>query len=235
MRLEDTIAQPTTDHSVRETRRAHQAKQIHSPGSDTSRTVRPALVHSRAVEESLGSMPSTGAIDRENYQLNSQDAASDEFGAQTPADTCAELLGKLFPRPVGVATMSFNGANYPLFPGEENAVAGAVEKRRREFAAGRYCARCALSQLGFPTVAIPSAPDRSPVWPAGALGSVSHDSSLCFAVAARRTAFRSIGWISRLSVQLVLNWPTSSCGPTSGIISKAGGRAIQIGSPSTFV
>ncbi|MCA6104055.1 4'-phosphopantetheinyl transferase family protein [Bradyrhizobium australafricanum] len=125
--------------------------------------------------------------------MNSQDAASDEFGAQTPADTCAELLGKLFPRPVGVAATSFNGANYPLFPSEENAVAGAVEKRRREFAAGRYCARRALSQLGFPTVAIPSAPDRSPVWPAGALGSVSHDSSLCVAVAARRTAFRSIG------------------------------------------
>src|SRR5262245_40442775 len=35
-----------------------------------------------------------------------------------------------------------------LWPEEERLVAGTVEKRRREFTAGRHCARLALRQLG---------------------------------------------------------------------------------------
>jgi len=115
------------------------------------------------------------------------------MGSQAPDDACAELLKSLFPRPVGAATARLGEANHPLFPGEEAFVTGAVDKRRREFAAGRACARRALSQIGFAPAAIPSAPDRSPIWPAGAAGSISHDASLCVAVAAKGSDFRSIG------------------------------------------
>ncbi|MHB8270116.1 4'-phosphopantetheinyl transferase family protein [Bradyrhizobium sp.] len=119
--------------------------------------------------------------------------AADDLGAQAPQDACVELLRSLFPRPVGAAAARLDGPSFPLFPGEEDFIAGAVEKRRREFAAGRYCARRALSQLDFQPVALPSAPDRSLIWPVGALGSLSHDNSLCVAIAARRSDFRSIG------------------------------------------
>jgi 4'-phosphopantetheinyl transferase EntD len=128
--------------------------------------------------------------------MNSPDLAfPDDSCSPAPEDmeACAELLRRLFPRRVGAAAVGLKGTNFPLFPGEERFVAGAVEKRRREYAAGRHCARQALSQLGFPPAAIPSAPDRSPFWPAGALGSVSHDESLCVAVAAKHDVFRSIG------------------------------------------
>ncbi len=61
----------------------------------------------------------------------------------------------------------------------------AVPKRRREFQAGRWAARHALRALGGPTVAIPVAADRSPVWPAGVLGSITHTDSVCLALVAR--------------------------------------------------
>ena len=40
-------------------------------------------------------------------------------------------------------------------------------------------------RLGLPPAAIPSAPDRSPVWPAGVTGSISHAAGLCAAVLSR--------------------------------------------------
>jgi 4'-phosphopantetheinyl transferase EntD len=62
----------------------------------------------------------------------------------------------------------------PLFPDEELVVANAVDKRRREFATGRRCARAALAGLGRPPVALPTGPSRAPVWPAGVTGSITH-------------------------------------------------------------
>jgi len=118
---------------------------------------------------------------------------SEDLGSQAPDDGCADLLKTLFPRPVGAASARLGDAIHPLFPGEEVFVANAVHKRRREFAVGRFCARRALLQIGFAPIAIPSAPDRSPIWPAGAVGSISHDASLCVAVAAKGCDFRSIG------------------------------------------
>jgi 4'-phosphopantetheinyl transferase EntD len=57
--------------------------------------------------------------------------------------------------------------------------------RIREYAAGRACARRALAALGHPPAPIPSAPDRSPVWPAGITGSITHTASYCAAATAR--------------------------------------------------
>ncbi|MFC0507899.1 4'-phosphopantetheinyl transferase family protein [Micromonospora costi] len=69
----------------------------------------------------------------------------------------------------------------------------AVEGRRRDFTAGRVCARRAMAALGLPPAAVPSAADRAPVWPAGVVGTITHTRGYCAAAAARRADVRSVG------------------------------------------
>ena len=57
---------------------------------------------------------------------------------------------------------------------ELQAVANAVPKRRREFIAGRNLARTALTKLGITAGPIPRNQDRTPAWPVGVRGSISH-------------------------------------------------------------
>ncbi len=61
-----------------------------------------------------------------------------------------------------------------LFPEEESLVERAVEKRRREFASGRACAREALARLGLPAAPILTGPRGEPQWPEGVVGSITH-------------------------------------------------------------
>lgn len=81
----------------------------------------------------------------------------------------------------------------PLPPEEASAVEGAAEKRRREFAAGRICARRALGRLGLPEVGIPRNPDRTPAWPEGVIGSISHTRGHCAAAVAKQSAIVALG------------------------------------------
>jgi 4'-phosphopantetheinyl transferase EntD len=76
-------------------------------------------------------------------------------------------------------------AGFTLFPEEERCVSGAVPKRRKEFATGRYCARRALLELGYPAGPIPVGEHREPVWPPGVAGSITHTDETCAAVAVR--------------------------------------------------
>jgi 4'-phosphopantetheinyl transferase EntD len=80
-----------------------------------------------------------------------------------------------------------------LLPEERQYVARAMSKRVQEFAAGRVCARAALTQLGYPTVALPMGDDRAPRWPAGATGSITHTNGFCAAVAATTARIRALG------------------------------------------
>ncbi|MCW3148975.1 4'-phosphopantetheinyl transferase superfamily protein [Stutzerimonas stutzeri] len=68
-----------------------------------------------------------------------------------------------------------------------------VSKRQAEFLAGRLCARQALQGLtGVPSV--PSvAPDRSPCWPAGVVGSITHGAGWAGVVVARRNDWLGLG------------------------------------------
>ena len=61
-----------------------------------------------------------------------------------------------------------------LFPEEEAVVARAVDKRRREFAAARACARAGLARLGVPPVPILPGLRGAPQWPPGIVGSITH-------------------------------------------------------------
>lgn len=78
--------------------------------------------------------------------------------------------------PPDIVVDEHRGAPVPaeLFPEEEAAVARAVPTRRVEYAAVRACARTALTKLGPGPVAVPSAPDRAPIWPDGVVGSMTH-------------------------------------------------------------
>ena len=79
-------------------------------------------------------------------------------------------------------------------PDEEAAfVARAVLKRRREFAAGRQCARAALVELGSPTPTLLRDRDRVPAWPAGVVGSISHCDDLCAVVVAAESTTAAVG------------------------------------------
>ncbi len=62
----------------------------------------------------------------------------------------------------------------------------AVPRRRLEFAAGRHCARRAMETLGHTTVSLPRRPDRTPGWPDGIVGSITHTNTWAAAAVGRR-------------------------------------------------
>lgn len=68
----------------------------------------------------------------------------------------------------------------------------AVRKRRAEFLAGRLCAARALGRLGAPEVVLTGV-DRSPVWPAGTIGSITHCDETAMAVALKQENFLGVG------------------------------------------
>lgn len=70
-----------------------------------------------------------------------------------------------------------------LYAEEIAYLADAVPLRRAEFGTARLCARRALAELGFaPQPLVPNA-DRSPVWPPGVRGSITHGSGWCVVAA----------------------------------------------------
>lgn len=68
----------------------------------------------------------------------------------------------------------------------------AVPKRRLQYAAGRYCARMALSGLGIDADVLRAA-DNLPLWPHTVVGSVSHADDLAWAAVARKRDASSLG------------------------------------------
>jgi 4'-phosphopantetheinyl transferase EntD len=50
-----------------------------------------------------------------------------------------------------------------------------------------------MAKLGLPPTAIPQAPDRSPMWPEGLAGSITHCDTLCIAALAPQSTCRSLG------------------------------------------
>ncbi len=103
-----------------------------------------------------------------------------------------QLTVLLGPR-VGVACTDVHGDPESLYPEEFSTIARAVPRRQREYAAGRSAARQAMVAMGWPAAAVRSAADRSPVWPAGVVGSIAHTHSACVAVVARQTDMATVG------------------------------------------
>ena len=80
-----------------------------------------------------------------------------------------------------------------LFPAEEALLARAVEKRRREFATGRQCARSALGALGIGPAPILPGQGGAPQWPSGIVGSITHCAGYRAAAVARASEVVTIG------------------------------------------
>jgi 4'-phosphopantetheinyl transferase EntD len=80
-----------------------------------------------------------------------------------------------------------------LLPEEARQVASAVPRRRREFAAGRLCARSLLRRLGETPLALLSGRDRAPIWPEDVVGSISHSAARVAVAVARRGAIAGLG------------------------------------------
>ncbi len=70
-----------------------------------------------------------------------------------------------------------------LEPEEFEAVRKAIASRQQEFAGGRASAHASLSALGISAQPLVAAADRSPIWPHGAVGSITHTQGYCFASA----------------------------------------------------
>jgi 4'-phosphopantetheinyl transferase EntD len=93
----------------------------------------------------------------------------------------------IFDVDVVVLTAEIDEAALALItPREAELVARAVDKRQREFATARVLARQAMARVGRHDVELLNAADRSPIWPEGITGSISHcDTRAVVAVALR--------------------------------------------------
>jgi 4'-phosphopantetheinyl transferase EntD len=103
------------------------------------------------------------------------------------------VIGEILPPAVATEEAFGDDPEGGLFPGEEEAVARAVDKRRREFSTGRACARAALAQLGLPAVAILRGERGAPQWPAGVVGSITHCAGYRACAVAHRRDVLTIG------------------------------------------
>jgi len=103
------------------------------------------------------------------------------------------MIQTLFPAAVVVVETGDPSGDGTLHPDEAACIARAVSKRRREFTAGRICAREALARFGIEDFPLVSGPDRAPIWPHGLVGSITHCDGYCAAAVARREDASSLG------------------------------------------
>lgn len=92
-----------------------------------------------------------------------------------------------------VSCCATDGDVSTLAPIERSAIAGAITRRQKEFAAGRTAARKAMQRLGKSPSAIPAQLDRSPQWPADLVGSISHSRDTCISVVALKSHWNAVG------------------------------------------
>jgi len=84
------------------------------------------------------------------------------------------VIADILPPQVAVAEEFGDLPDVRMFPDEEAVIANAVDKRRREFATARACARTALAKLGVPAAPIVPGSRGAPQWPPGVVGSITH-------------------------------------------------------------
>ena len=84
------------------------------------------------------------------------------------------MIADILPPQVAVTEEFGDLPDVRLFPAEEAVIADAVDRRRREFATARACARAALAKLGVPAAPIVPGSRGAPQWPPGVVGSITH-------------------------------------------------------------
>ena len=103
------------------------------------------------------------------------------------------VLSKLFPAYVHLACIRVQDAPPDVLEAERPLIKKAVEKRRREFSAGRYCARQALRALGCEDTPIMPDQNGAPLWPQGIVGSITHSTTHAAAAIAQDSRLRGLG------------------------------------------
>jgi 4'-phosphopantetheinyl transferase EntD len=103
------------------------------------------------------------------------------------------LVQPLFDRAFVTAEAAPTLVDDQLFPEELACLTRAVPKRRAEFGTARVCARRALAELGFAAIELSPAADRSPRWPEGVVGSISHTARYCAVVVGRAEQWLGVG------------------------------------------
>lgn len=101
-------------------------------------------------------------------------------------------------RPLFDEDVLLSEANPTTFEGnllleEEAQISSAVDKRRREYVAGRTLARGLFCSLGCPEAPLVNDKDRAPIWPQGVVASISHTGGYCGVVAARASEYDALG------------------------------------------
>jgi len=103
------------------------------------------------------------------------------------------LVARLLAPGLSGAEIMDVGQVVAIHPQEEVHVAQSAERRRRDFALGRFCARAAMAPLGHGAAAIPMGEGGAPHWPDGLLGTITHTKAYAAAVAGRTRDFSGIG------------------------------------------
>ena len=102
----------------------------------------------------------------------------------------AQLLGRDVVAVEARPSLSFLS---DLYPEELAMVERAIDKRKAEFSTARALARQALAELGVAAQSLCPYKDRSPRWPAGIVGSITHTASFCAVAVARASQVKGIG------------------------------------------
>ncbi|MFC9297042.1 4'-phosphopantetheinyl transferase [Streptomyces sp. NPDC057011] len=103
------------------------------------------------------------------------------------------MIEELLPPGVTSSEAFDDAAPAPLFPAEAALMEGRRERRRRQFATARACARRCLADLGRHPVALLPGPGGAPQWPAGVVGSITHCEGYRAAVAAPASSMAAVG------------------------------------------
>jgi 4'-phosphopantetheinyl transferase EntD len=110
-----------------------------------------------------------------------------------PRQARPALITRLLPHIVAAAEAFTDPPDPALFPEEWAFMTQATDKRRREFATVRTCARSAMASMGVPPVPLLPGKHREPQWPAGVVGSMTHCDGYRAAAVARTSDLLSIG------------------------------------------
>jgi 4'-phosphopantetheinyl transferase EntD len=123
-------------------------------------------------------------------------------------------LERLFVGPISACIAVQDMYTATLFEEEEAYIRKAVPARRREYSAGRAAARKALQDAGADAVPIVANPDRSPRWPSGFKGSITHCEGFCSAVVARANDADGLGFDAELARPLGTDLHHLVCRPS---------------------
>ena len=103
------------------------------------------------------------------------------------------MIEEILPATVASAETFTDPPDADLFPQEAEIVERVSDKRRREFTAGRECARIALGKLDVAPAPILIGERGAPQWPPGIVGSITHCDGYRAAAVAHANDVAAIG------------------------------------------